>query len=193
MEQLARGPVGRASSRQLRYLCATGRASAGHDGYEEHVVSTRRSTASPSAAFEAQAPTSARSSASTWTGKLSAWLGAVLLVLSSAIHLHLWFSGYRHIPTIGPLFVVQAVSGIVLAAVVAVRRSPIVLAAGALFAAGTVGALLISVNFSLFGFRDSIDAPYAKSSLVVECLATIVLAVAATVAARSRGTARSSR
>lgn len=156
-------------------------------------MSPRRSTRSSSAAFEAHGPTTARSSASTWTVNLAAWAGAVLLVLSSVIHLHLWFNGYRHIPTIGPLFVAQAVVGIALSIVVAVKRSPVVLAGGAVFAAGTVAALLVSVNFSLFGFRDSLDAPYAKSSLVVECLAAGLLALAAMVATKIGETVRSSR
>jgi hypothetical protein len=68
---------------------------------------------------------------------LGAVVGAALLACSSAIHLHLWWDGYRSIPTIGPLFLVQGIVGIALAVGVVVLRRPCALAGGALFALGT--------------------------------------------------------
>jgi len=47
------------------------------------------------------------------------WLGivgAALLVASGAIHLDLYLTGYRTIPTIGPLFLLQVIAAFVLAA-----------------------------------------------------------------------------
>jgi hypothetical protein len=42
-------------------------------------------------------------------------LGCVaLLAWIGYIHLHLWQEGYRHIPTNGPLFLLDAVAGFVL-------------------------------------------------------------------------------
>jgi hypothetical protein len=108
-----------------------------------------------------------------------AWIGAVLLVLSAVIHLHLWAEGYQHIPTIGPLFLLQGVVGIIVAAVVALLRRLIVLAGAAIFAIGTIGGLLLSVFVGLFGFQDSLGAPYATASLVIESIAFAVLASAA--------------
>ena len=58
-----------------------------------------------------------------------AWIGALLLVLSAIIHLHLWSQSYQHIPTIGPLFLVQGIAGIVLAVTVSVFRRLLVLGA----------------------------------------------------------------
>ncbi len=108
-------------------------------------------------------------------GSVAAWAGAVLIVLSALIHLHLWSTGYRHIPTIGPLFLVQAVAGIAIAVAVSVLRHPLTALLGAGYALATVGGLLISVNFGLFGFQDSIDAPYAQLSLAIEVAAAAVL------------------
>lgn len=108
-----------------------------------------------------------------------AWIGAVLLVLSAIIHLHLWSQSYRHIPTIGPLFLIQGVAGIVLAVAAAVLRRLMVLAGAALFAIGTIGGLLLSVYVGLFGFQDSLSAPDAAMSLVIEAVAFVVLACAA--------------
>ncbi len=115
-----------------------------------------------------------------------AWVGAVLLVLSAAIHLHLWSQGYKEIPTIGDLFIVQGVAGILLALVVAVFRRFVLVAAGALFAIGTAGGLLSSIWFGLFGFRESIHAPYVVTSLVIEGAAFVVLTVAAFFAVPAR-------
>ncbi len=41
-------------------------------------------------------------------------LGAVLLAAMAGIHLYLWAAGYRDIPTIGPLFLLNVVAGGVL-------------------------------------------------------------------------------
>ncbi len=113
-----------------------------------------------------------------WPISIACWLGSVLLIASSAIHLHLWSTGYRHIPTIGPLFLLQGVAGIVMAVAVAVSRQAVVTAVGALLALGTIGGLVLSVEIGLFGFRDSFSAPDATLSLVVEAAAFVVLAAA---------------
>ncbi|MGH9097772.1 MAG: hypothetical protein ACRDWB_10145 [Acidimicrobiales bacterium] len=108
-----------------------------------------------------------------------AWIGALLLVVSAIIHIHLWSQSYQHIPTIGPLFLTQGIAGIVLAITVSVFRHRLILMGGALFAIGTLGGLLLSVYVGLFGFRDSLSAPYASMSLVLEAVAFAVLAGAA--------------
>jgi hypothetical protein len=113
--------------------------------------------------------------------------GAVLLGVSAAIHFHLWSTGYRHIPTIGPLFLLQGIAGVALAVVVAVTRRAWATLLGAGFAAGTIAGLLLSVEVGLFGFKDSLSAPYATLSLVVESAATVVLAAATLTAVRRRG------
>jgi hypothetical protein len=113
--------------------------------------------------------------------------GAALLVVSAVIHLHLWSSGYRHIPTIGPLFILQGIAGIALALVVAITRRAWAALAGAGFAASTIAGLLLSVEVGLFGFKDSLSAPDATLSLVVESAALVVLAAAALVGVRRPG------
>jgi hypothetical protein len=116
--------------------------------------------------------------------------GAVLLVVSAVIHLHLWSTGYRHIPTIGPLFLLQGIVGIALALLVAGTRRGWAALIGAGFAASTIGGLVLSVEVGLFGFKDSITAPDATLSLVVESAAVLVLAAAVLVGARRPGTGR---
>jgi hypothetical protein len=43
----------------------------------------------------------------------------VLLAVTGAIHLDLYLTGYRHIPTIGPLFLLQIIVAFALAVAVA--------------------------------------------------------------------------
>lgn len=116
---------------------------------------------------------------------VASWAGAAALAGSAAIHFHLWSTGYRHIHVIGPLFLLQAIGGVLLAVAVAVLRQPVAAAAGALFAAGTAVGLVVSVEVGLFGFRDSYAAPYATLSLVAEGAAFVLLGAAAVLALRS--------
>jgi hypothetical protein len=110
------------------------------------------------------------------------------LLLSSIVHFHLWSTGYRHIPTIGPLFLLQAVSGLAIAVVIGVTRKLPATLAGTVFALGTIGGLVVSVEVGLFGFKDSFGAPYAGMSLALESAAAAALGVA-TLLALPRGAA----
>jgi hypothetical protein len=104
--------------------------------------------------------------------------GAALVGVTALIHLYLWADGYRHIPTIGPLFLAQGVAGLGLAvALVGYPRIALaVLAAGFLLA--TIAGLLVSASAGLFGFMDTLDAPWASTSLAVEAAGAALLAVA---------------
>jgi hypothetical protein len=104
--------------------------------------------------------------------------GAGLIAWSAGIHLDLWHGGYKHLPTIGPLFLLQAISGFVLAFAVAVLRRVIPAVLGILFLASTIGGFIISVNVGLFGFKDSLEVPFAHLSLIVETVGIAVLLLA---------------
>ena len=109
--------------------------------------------------------------------------GAGFLVWSGVIHLMLWSDGYKDVATIGPLFLVQGIAGIVIAlAIVALRRLALLIV-GAGTGVATAGGLLISVNFGLFGLKESLATTYATLSLAVEFTAAFVLLVAACVLA----------
>jgi hypothetical protein len=67
-----------------------------------------------------------RAATKMWTGA-----GSLLVVGFSGLHYHLWASlGYRHPPTIGPLFVVPAVVGVVLAVATGTFRKPLLVVRG---------------------------------------------------------------
>jgi predicted lipoprotein with Yx(FWY)xxD motif len=80
--------------------------------------------------------------------------GAGLLVATGAIHLDLYLTGYRTIPTIGWLFLLQVIAAFFLAAIVGLLGSRVAAVAGALFALSTLGGYLLSIWFGLFGFRE---------------------------------------
>ena len=99
---------------------------------------------------------------------------------SAYIHVRLWKSeGYRHIPTIGTLFILQSYAGMVIGvAVIAVRRVWAA-ALGAGFAVSTMAGFLLSVEVGLFGFQDTWSAPFAQEAFLIESATIAVLIVAA--------------
>jgi hypothetical protein len=107
------------------------------------------------------------------------WLGAVLVLISGIEHLHLWDIAYRHVATIGPLFIVQGVVSILLALVLAAgRRFFLVLAALGLMA-GTIVGFVLAKTTGLFGFKLPSISNLAWFTLAVEIVAVLVLASAA--------------
>jgi plastocyanin len=104
--------------------------------------------------------------------------GAVLLAVTGAIHLDLYLTGYRHIPTIGWLFLLQVISAFALAVAVAVLRGPLAPAAGAGFAIATLGGYLLTVWIGLFGFQE-VRTTAGLVAGIVEVAAFGVLAYAA--------------
>jgi predicted lipoprotein with Yx(FWY)xxD motif len=80
--------------------------------------------------------------------------GAALLAATGGIHLDLYLTGYRSIPTIGWLFLLQVIAAFGLALAVLVSGSRLAAAAGAGFALSTLGGYLLSVWIGLFGFKE---------------------------------------
>ena len=110
------------------------------------------------------------------------WLrvaGALLLVVSAGIHLDLYLTGYRSVPTIGWLFLVQFLVAFVLAIGALVTHSRLVAVAGAAFALSTLGCYLLAVWIGLFGYKEiRTRAGIAAGLIEVAAFATLALAVA---------------
>ena len=107
--------------------------------------------------------------------------GAGLTVYSGYIHLYLWGRQpypYSAIPTIGPLFLLQGIVGILLGVLVVITRRlfAVLLAAG--FLVVSVAALVIDVEVGMFGFQDSWSVPYATSTLYWEIVGAVLLLIA---------------
>ncbi|HEY2488021.1 MAG TPA: hypothetical protein VGI37_00830 [Streptosporangiaceae bacterium] len=119
--------------------------------------------------------------------------GSGLLIATAAIHLDLYLTGYRTIPTIGWLFLLQVIAafGLGLAVLAIPRRfvlpSRLAAAAGAGFALATLGGYLLSVWIGLFGFKEVRTAAGIAAGLV-EVAAFAVLAALALAPAPAKAT-----
>ena len=95
-----------------------------------------------------------------WPTVILRVVGSGLLIATAAIHLDLYLTGYRTIPTIGWLFLLQVIAAFGLGlAVLAIPRRLVIpgrlaAAAGAGFALATLGGYLLSVWIGLFGFKE---------------------------------------
>jgi hypothetical protein len=119
-----------------------------------------------------------------WVGvshrTLMAWrlLSAMMLLVMGGIHLYLVFDGVGGL--LGGLFVVNAVGALVLAiAIIVLRGRLLLLATGLslLFMVGTLLALVLALTVGLFGIHEIFSFKLVPTTLVVESIGTIILAV----------------
>jgi hypothetical protein len=121
--------------------------------------------------------------------------GAVCTVGSGVIHLYLWGKqyGYRDVPTIGPLFLLQGIAAILLGLLAVVSRRVLVLILAGGMLVMSVAALVIAIEVGLFGFKDSWFAPYAWTTFYEEIVGAVLLLVAAGVLAWPGAAVRADR
>jgi hypothetical protein len=116
-------------------------------------------------------------------------LGAIAILAVGAVHLQEYFGGgYRSIPTIGPLFLLNAISsGVVAVGLLAPlerilhhRRaelaSGLLAGAGLAIAAGSLVALFVSESGPLFGFQETGYGTAIVLAIIAEALAIVLLA-----------------
>lgn len=103
-------------------------------------------------------------------------LGAVALMSGVIwIHLHLWQDGYKHIPTIGPLFLVGAFTALAVATVFLVWPSRLVGLLSLAVDLGILASLIASINLGLFGFKETLTGAFVIESIVLESLVAAAL------------------
>jgi len=135
-----------------------------------------------------------------WPRVILRVVGSGLLIATAAIHLDLYLTGYRSIPTIGWLFLLQVIAAFGLGlAVLAIPGRFVVLGrlaagAGAGFALATLGGYLLSVWIGLFGFKEVRTGAGIAAGLVevaaFAVLAALALAPAANAPAGGAAAAR---
>src|SRR5271170_4377381 len=129
-----------------------------------------------------------------WPAVILRVAGSALLIATAAIHLDLYLTGYRTIPTIGWLFLMQVIAafGLALAVLAIPGRliipSRLAAAAGAGFALATLGGYLLSVWTGLFGFTE-VRTTAGLTAGVIEVAAFAILAALALAPARADTTA----
>ena len=122
--------------------------------------------------------------ASGWLKLILRIVGAGLLIATAAIHLDLYVTGYRTIPTIGWLFLLQVITAFALGfAVLLIPSRYVVLSrlaagAGAGFALATLGGYLLTVWIGLFNFKE-VRTTAGIVAGIIEVLAFVALAALA--------------
>ena len=112
---------------------------------------------------------------------------AVSLTVSAASHADLYVHGYRHIPTIGTAFMIQASLSFAVALLILIGGPGWLRWAGAALSAGSLFAFVMSRTVGLSGFleRGWDPAPYAAVSVMAEVL-TVALWASVLAASRNR-------
>lgn len=105
-------------------------------------------------------------------------LAAAGVLVSAAVHLLLWFDGFRDIDVIGPAFMLNAVAGVAIAVLLVLWRHwvPLLLTIG--FGASTLGAFVISATVGLFGVHEVWTGTAVLTAAVSEVVAIVAGAVA---------------
>lgn len=83
------------------------------------------------------------------------WFTATAVLVSAAVHLHLWLEGMREADVVGPAFLLNAVGGALIALLLVLWRHwvPPLLALG--FGLATLGAFVLAATVGLFGVHES--------------------------------------
>lgn len=112
--------------------------------------------------------------------------GAIGLLVSAAVHLFMWFDGVRN-QTVGPMFMVNAVSGVLIAGLIIWWRHwlPAFLTLG--FGAATLGAFIIASTVGLLGVHTQWEGfnVFAAAAAEIVCIV-----VGATLLLRARSAVR---
>jgi hypothetical protein len=103
------------------------------------------------------------------------YASALLVLGAGAFHLSLYLDGYRSIPRIGPLFVVDIAAAGVLALVLVLVPLGATAIAAAAFHAGALVAFVLSRTSGLLGFTESQWDTTAAGAVATEVLGLVVL------------------
>src|SRR4051794_40020624 len=101
------------------------------------------------------------------------WITAAAVLASALVHLKLWLDGIRDLHVIGPLFMVNAVAGLVIAVLLVPWQHwlPPFLAFG--FGASTLGGFVIAATWGLYGVHEKWQGGYVWAAAISEGVAII--------------------
>jgi hypothetical protein len=119
-----------------------------------------------------------RLSAARVASLIASLAGAGLLGATAGLHFHLWTIGYRTIPTIGPLFLLNGIAASILVIALLATTGWLhraVALAGAGLEAGTLAGLWLATAHGLFGFIESSKTPFYWESVAVEAAGALLL------------------
>jgi hypothetical protein len=102
---------------------------------------------------------------------------ALLMICSGLVHIHLWDIAYRHVATLGSLFLVQAIAAPIFAVGLVVARVVVVALACIALMLGTVVGFILADTVGIFGFTLPAVTGWAYDALITEVLSAVVLTV----------------
>jgi hypothetical protein len=114
------------------------------------------------------------------------WATALLVAAAGALHLYLWFDYFHRVHVIGVLFLVNAATGLALAATLLASPSDLVLLAAVGYAATTLAAFAVSTRWGLFGYRETFWGSWQEAAGGVELAAALLGAFLLAVSAGKR-------
>lgn len=101
-------------------------------------------------------------------------VAAVAVLVSAGVHLELWLDGMRDLHVVGPAFLLNAVAGVVIAALLVGWRSWLAPLVAAGFGASTLGAFTIATTSAgLFGDHEKWQGPYVWTAAAAEAVAIV--------------------
>lgn len=107
-------------------------------------------------------------------------LAATGALLSAVVHFDLWYAqGFREVDTIGPLFLLNAIGGLVIGLVLICWRHWLPALAAAGFGAATLVAFYLSVTIGLFNFKEIATGEPQVLAEVAEYVALVFGVIAA--------------
>lgn len=114
-------------------------------------------------------------------------LTAAAVLVSGAVHGYLWWDGFRDIEVIGPLFLLNAAAGLLIAVLVLAWQHWLPLLGAVGFGASTLVAFVISATVGLFGVHEVWTGGAVLTAAISEIAAVVFGAAAAIREQRSHG------
>jgi hypothetical protein len=105
------------------------------------------------------------------------WALALLVAAAGAIHLYLYFYYFHRVHVVGVLFLVNAAAGLVIGALLLVRRDRLILVAALGYAVGTLVGFVVSTRWGLFGYHERFWGSWQEAAGGIELAATFLAAV----------------
>lgn len=109
--------------------------------------------------------------------RLARLSAAALLLVGGLVHLQLWKGGYRVIPYIGTLFLLNAAASAFIAVALVATASRWVTLPAIGLALGSLAALVMSRTVGLLGFMESAWTPASLRSIAAEVGAIVAIAL----------------
>lgn len=110
-----------------------------------------------------------------WVWRSVAALG---VLVSAVVHLVLWTRGYDDLDVVGPLFLVNAVGGVVLAVLLMTWRHWLPLVGGIVFGAATLLAFVTSATSDLLGVSSQVIGANELGAAAAELTAVVASTMA---------------